>query len=291
VLSARRRAGATLAELLVSLTLAAIVLGAATSSLLRQQRTGMSLGRAAAGDAQSRAAVGALGIELAALTVGSGDLEPGQASDTALQLRSVVESGLACTDAASTATFRSESDERGNALPGLAPRVGDTLWWFGGTPPTWRARRIVEADSVLASCPLTSAPAGPARRIVIAGADSIGYGAPLRIVRPVRYAFYRSGDGSWQLGVRDWLEAAGRFASPQPIAGPFVMRAGSARTGFRFFDAEGAELGVGGSAIASPRVARVRITVLTPRGAAIAGADTVPQRDSLDVALQGVGVP
>jgi hypothetical protein len=291
VLRGCRRAGATLAELLVALTLAAIVLGAATSSLLRQQRTAMSLGRAAAGDAQSRAALGALGVELAALTAGSGDLEPGQASDTALQLRSVAQSGLACADAASAATFVAESDERGNALPGVVPRVGDSLWWFGGTPATWRVRRIIESDSVFAPCPLTSAPAGPARHIVIAGADSIGYGAPLRIARPLRYAFYRSGDGSWQLGVRDWIEAMGRFASPQPIAGPFVMRAGSARTGFRYFDAEGAELGVGGSGITSTRVTRVRITVLVARGGAIAAADTVVQRDSLDVALQGAGAP
>ena len=288
MLTGHGRPGATLAELLVALTLAAIVLGAATSSLLRQQRTAMSLGRAAAGDAQSRAALGALGVELAALTTGSGDLAPGQASDTALQLRSVVASGLACADAASSATFTAEADGRGGALPSLAPRVGDSLWWFGGAPAAWRVGRIVASDSVSAPCPLTSAPAGPARRIAIAGPDSIGYGAPLRIVRPVRYAFYRSGDGSWQLGVRDWTEATGRFASPQPIAGPFVMRAGSARTGFRYYDAEGAELS---SAVATSRVARVRVTVLVGHGGATTGADTMVRRDSLDVALQPGGAP
>jgi type II secretory pathway pseudopilin PulG len=291
VLSARRRTGATLVELLVALTLVAIVMGAGTSSLLRQQRTAISLARAAAGDMQSRAALGSLAVDLAALTAGSGDLEAGQAGDTALQLRSVVESGLACADAVSAATVAGESDGPGNALPGFAPRAGDSLWWFGGTPPAWRVRRIIASDSVFAPCPLTSAPAEPAQRIVVAGTDTIGYGAPLRVVRPIRYVFYRSGDGSWQLGVRDWIDATGRFASPQPIAGPFVMRAGRARTGFQYYDAEGAELGIAGAAIATSRVARVRITVLVAREGAAAGSDPVAQRDSLDVALQRASAP
>jgi hypothetical protein len=288
VLTGCRRAGTTLAELLVALTLATIVLGAATSTLLRQQRTAMSLGRAAGGDAQSRAALGAVAVELATLTAGSGDLAPGQASDTAVQLRGVIASGLACGDAVSVATVASDVEGNGSALLGPAPRVGDSLWWFGGTPAAWRARRIIASDSVSVSCPLTSGPAGPARRIVVAEPDSITYGAPLRVVRPVRYAFYRSGDGSWQLGVREWLESAGRFASPQPIAGPFVMRAGSARTGFRYYDTDGAELGSGGAAIESGRVARVRILVLAADGA---GADTSARADSLDVALQPAGAP
>jgi hypothetical protein len=289
VLTGRRRAGTTLAELLVALMLATIVLGAATSTLLRQQRTSASLGRAAGGDAQSRAALGALGIELATLAAGSGDLVPGQASDTAIELRGVVTSGLACGDGVGVATFAGDPDGNGGVLLGPAPRVGDSLWWFGGTPPAWRVRRIIASDSVSASCPLTGAPAVPARRIAIAEPDSIAYGAPLRVARPVRYAFYRSGDGSWQLGVRDWVESTGRFASPQPIAGPFVMRAGSARTAFRYYDADGGELGAGGAAIVSGRVALVRITVLAADRAL--GPDMAARRDSLDVALLPATAP
>lgn len=291
MLNAGRRSGATLAELLVALLLASVVLGTATSTLLRQQRTASSLGRSASADAQSRAALGALGIELAALTAGSGDLEPGQATDTALQLRSVVVGGLACGDGAGAATYVTESDDRGEPLSGPAPRVGDSLWWYGGAPAEWRVRRIVASDSVSAPCTLASRPAGAARRIVIATPDSIGYGAPLHIVRPVRYAFYRSGDGSWQLGLREWVEGAGGFASPQPIAGPYVMRAGNARTGFRYFDAEGTELGRGGAAVPSDRVARVRITVLVADRGGRSASDPVVQRDSLDVSLQPASAP
>jgi type II secretory pathway pseudopilin PulG len=291
VLTGRRRAGATLAELLVAITLAAIVLGTATSTLLRQQRTSVSLGRAAAGDAQLRAALGALSVELGALTAGTGDLEVGQATDTAVQLRSLVVGGLACGDAVSSATFVDDAEGHIGSLAGSAPRVGDSLWWFGGAPPVWRARRIIASDSVATPCPLTSAPPGPGRRLVIAEPDSIQYGAPLRVTRPVRYGFYRSGDGSWQLGVREWVDATGRFASPQPIAGPFLMRAGNAHTGFRYFDVSGTELGLGALAGAGSRVARVRITILAADATRDAGADTMAPRDSLDVALQAVSVP
>jgi hypothetical protein len=233
--------------------------------------------------------LGALGVELAALTSGSGDLVPGQVSDTAVQLRGVVTSGLACGDAVSVAMLAGDADGNGDVLLGPAPRAGDSLWWYGGLPAAWRVRRIIASDSVSVACPLTSGPAVPARRITIAEPDSITYGAPLRVVRPVRYAFYRSGDGSWQLGLRDWTESTGRFASPQPIAGPFAMRAGSARSGFRYYDSDGAELGTGGAAIASGRVARVRITVLAADGTP--GPDIAVRRDSLDVALLPATAP
>lgn len=291
MLSRFLRSGATLPELLVALTLAGIVLGTGASTLLRQQRTAGSLNRTAVADAQLRAAPGVLGVELAALTAGSGDLAPGQASDTALQLRGLVATGLACGDAVSSAIFAGEPDDPAGVLPGAAVRTGDSLWWFGGAPPQWRGRRVVAAESVSAPCQLTSASTGPARRIAIAAADSIPYGAPLRITRPLRYAFYRSGDGSWQLGIRDWVEATTRFAPPQPIAGPFLMRAGITRTGFRFYDADGAELDTAGGVVASTRIARIRITVVSAGRAPIAGADTVSPRDSLDVALQPASAP
>jgi hypothetical protein len=281
--------GATLAELLVALTLAAIVLGTAASTLLRQQRTAGALGRAAGGDAQLRAATGALAVELGALAAGSGDLVPQQATDTAVQLRSLVVSGLACGDAVGSATFLGEDDGSADVPLGPAPRVGDSLWWFGGEPGVWRGRRIVASDSVSAPCPLHGMPPVPARRAAIAEPDSIAYGAPLRITRPVRYLFYRSGDGSWQLGVREWIDGAGRFASPQPVAGPFLMRAAGARTGFRFYDADGLELSVADAPLPTERVARVRVTVIAAGGAA-AVADAV-RRDSVDVALQRGGVP
>jgi hypothetical protein len=148
----------------------------------------------------------------------------------------------------------------------------------------WRGGRIVSSDSLSLPCPLTGASARPARRVAVAAPDSIPFGALLRVTRPARYVFYKGGDGSWQLGLREWVEASARFAPPQPIAGPFLMRAGSARAGLRYFDADGGELSSADGAVNVDRVARIRIGVLGIDRSG-GGRDTV-RRDSMDVALQ-----
>ena len=286
------RRGATLAELLVALTLAAIVLGTATSSVLHQRRSASRLAHGVGADAQVRAALGSLAAELGALSAGVGDLVPGEASDTAIQLRSVVAAGLACADAVGSASFAPEWESFAAGAPAMA-REGDSLWWYGGEPAGWRGRRIVGVDSIIAPCPLVSLPAVAVRRAVVAEPDSVPYGALLRVTRPIRYAFYRGGDGSWQLGVREWVAAAGRFAGPQPVAGPFLMRAGALRTGFRFFDASGGELAAGGvggvGGVAAERVARIRVTVIAAEGPGARGGAVRP--DSVDVALMPVRAP
>lgn len=277
------RHGATLAELLVALTLASVVLATATTSVLRQRRTTSAIGGQARASAQLRAVTGALQAELSALGQGTGDVVPGEARDTALQFRMLVATGVACDDAEGSATVGGD-DAGAAALSGAAPKVGDTLWWYGAHPAEWRGRRIVVSDSVTASCMHTGAAPRPMRRVRIAGQDTIPFGALLRVSRPARYAFYRSGDGSWQFGFRDWLETGGQFPPPQPIAGPFVMGVADARTGFRYFAADGNELLAGPTGANAALVARVRITVLAAEpGAHPTGAGV--RRDSVDVAL------
>lgn len=281
-----RRAGATLVELLVALTLAAIVLGSATTVLLRQQRTTAALGSTVATDAQLRGATGALRAELAVLSASAGDLGAGEARDTALQLRSLVARGVACDDGLGVTILADDADEPPGALDSAVPRVGDSLWWYrGDSTRQWRASRVASSDSVSAPCPLTSAPLRPARRLGIGGADTILSGTPLRITRPVRYAFYRSGDGSWQLGMREWIDATSRFAAPQPIAGPFVMRAGESRTGFRYYDTADFELPLGPAGVEVGRVARLRIVVLVAAGVGTRSSGSIV-RDSVDIAVQ-----
>lgn len=276
------RTGATLVELVVALTLSAIVLGTAASSVLRQHRTTRVVAADAATSAQLRAATGALAAELSVLSTSAGDIVPGEARDTALQLRALVTAGVACADAVASATFAPDDDGVPEALWDNEPRVGDSLWWYAGD--AWRSARIVSSDSVLAGCLLAGVPARPARRIVVSGpADTIPLGAPLRVTRPARYSFYRSGDGSWQLGLREWI-AGDRFGAPQPVAGPFLVRSGDRRSGFRYFGPNGEELAGGGAGADAGQVARIRVTVLTADPSS-AGAPNVVRADSADVAL------
>ena len=275
--------GAALAELLVALMIAGIVLGTATATVLRQQRTTASLGGSAARASQTRAALGVLSVELSALAVASGDLVPAEMRDSSIQLRAVVAAGLACGDAVGLAVLVADLGASATETVAADPHLGDTLWWYDVADGGWRGRAISVADSVTTTCPLDGGRTRTARRIVIAAAESIRSGAPLRITRPVRYSFYRSGDGSLQLGLREWSEAGHRFAPPQPVAGPFVARDAGDRSGFRYFDADGTELPSGADGVDAERVARVRVTVLARSGGqAIAGV----RRDSIDVALQ-----
>ena len=276
------RGGATLAELLVALALAAIVLGAGTASLLRQQRTATHLAGTAFSGAQRRAAIGALSAELSPLGQGVGDLAPGEARDTSLELRAFVATGVACNDAAGVATFAESDDSTGVPL-GALPQVGDSLWWYADSAG-WRGQRIVATDSVTSRCALTGASSTATRRVAIAGVDSIRLGAPLRVTRPVRYDLYKAGDGSWQLGLRDWQEAIGRFAPPQPIAGPFVLRDGTTRSGMRYFDSGGIELPVGPAGADVDAIARIRVTVLGIDRSGGGARDSV-RRDSVDIAM------
>jgi type II secretory pathway pseudopilin PulG len=284
----RAMSGVTLAELLVALTLSGIVLGTASSSLLRQQRTASVVSGSAATAAQLRAATGAVAAELGPLAAGSGDLIPADASDTTLGLRTLVTSGAACDHVVGGAAF-ARDDAESVTSAGRAPRAGDSLWWYAGAATGWRGRPIVATDSVDMPCLLTGTPTQPTRRVIVGGVDTIPLGAYLRVTRRARYAFYRSGDGSWQLGLHEWVPETARFAPPQPLAGPFVMRAGAERSGFRYFDGAGSELRAGELSGQTARVARVRVTTLM-RVRAERGGDVLA-RDSVDVALHPSGVP
>ncbi len=285
-----RRPGHSLVELLVALALSAIVLGAATSTLLRQHRTAATLDGRARSGAQLRAATGAIGAELALLSVAAGDLVPGELGDTALELRAFVGSGVACDDGVGVVLLAPEPASPASPTPLVSAKAGDSLWWYvGAKEGGWRGTSIAAADSVFLACLAVGGAMAPVARLAIGGTDSLRRGTPLRVTRKARYAFYRSGDGSWQLGFREWNEGTRRLAAPQPIAGPFLMRVGSERTGFRYFDREGAELSSAGGGIDADRVARVRMTVMT-LDRAVPGLDSL-RRDSVDVALDRVGLP
>jgi prepilin-type N-terminal cleavage/methylation domain-containing protein len=283
----RARSGVTLAELLVALTLSGIVLGTATSSLMRQQRTAAVVNGSAAVAAQLRAATGALAAELGPLGSGSGDLVAEEASDTTIGLRTLVTSDASCDNAVGGVTFAGADGELVRE-GGHVPHAGDSLWWYVDAATGWRGREIIASGIVTAPCLLTGMPARASWRVQVAGADSIPFGAFLRVTRRSRYAFYRSGDGSWQLGLQEWVPETARLAPPQPVAGPFVVRAQGDRSGFRYLDRNGAEIPSTDVAREIARVARVRMTVVMRVGTTSASGRGWA-RDSVDVALQPAG--
>jgi type II secretory pathway pseudopilin PulG len=285
------RRGATLLELLVAMSLATIVLATASRSVLRQRRSGSWLTAHFRSEQQLRAGATELSAALMDLAPGAGDLSAGETRDTALQVREAMATGFACDSAVAEVAL--VLDDGAAALTAVAamPKVGDSLWWYRSESSTWSARRITGVGEGTASCGLTGQGAALVLRIVIAGADSVARGAPLRVTRQARYSIYKGGDGSWQLGLSEWSDTTHRFAAPQPIAGPFVRGvAGGPRTGFRYFDSAGVELPASSQAADLARMRRVRVTVLSAdespgaRSGALLG-------DSIDVAFTRLPAP
>jgi hypothetical protein len=284
--------GTTLVELVVALTLGAIVLGTAGVSVLRQQRSARHVAGLAAGAAQSGVASSLVPAELADLVPSAGDLVAGEARDTALQLRVPIATGVSCGSTVGVAVLSmSDGDDLAPAGASGPPRAGDSLWWYADAARSWRVRRIADVRSAPVSCSPLMSGSGTVLQLALADVDTIPVGALLRVTRPFRYVIYRSGDGSWQLGLREWSEATWRFAPPQPIVGPFARPQGTGvRTGFRYFDAEGEELPAGGAGVEVGRIARIRITAIALVRQALGGGDSL-RVDSADVALQRAGAP
>lgn len=277
------RRGTSLPELVVALALAGVILAAATGSLLRQQRTAALLRAGGRADGQLRTAMALVGGRLALHA--ADDIVAAEARDSSLQLRAAVAAGVSC-DSAAVAGFATDDD---GASGGVASpiREGDSLWWHGGTPAAWSGRAVVASWTEWGACAGGDpGGAGLPRHLVRlrhSGADTIPGGAPLRVTRQERLAIYRAGDGTWQLGLREHSAASGTFGAPQPVAGPFLRTApDGARTGFRYFDAAGAELWLAAEPGAITRLARVRFTAVVPA----AGPRAPPVRDSMDVAVR-----
>ena len=279
------RRGATLLELLVAMVLAAVLLGAASSTLVRQRRSASGQATRVRAESQVRAALGELEVALDGLSPAAGDLVAGEARDTALQLRTVIAGAVACDSTMGQATLAAADTSEGRASGvAAAPRAGDTLWWRPPGAAAWVARRVTIVTTNTGVCAAGGSGVQALLRLGFLLPDTVPRGAPLRLTRQARYSFYHASDGSWQFGISEWSDVLHAFPPPQPVAGPFVLVApGGARTGFRYFDAGGSALSIGAQGASVVNVARVRVTLVAPDHAP--GELASFRRESLDVAL------
>ena len=285
------RRGTTLAELLIALTMASLVLATATGSLLRQQRTSASLAARGSVMAQLHPATTAVAAQLAQVSPAAGDFVGGEWRDTALEFRAPVAAGISCDvvpGAVTLATDAASLVPLGGTLS--SPRAGDSLWYYSDAAASWSGRAVADVATAATAC--VGAGAGAAVRLQLGAADTVPAAVPVRITRQMRIVIYRAGDGSWQLGLREWSDAARALAPPQPVAGPFLSGASGLRTGFRYFDGMGAELYRDRDAGLIDRVRRVRLTlVAASRGESAVRPSEAVQLDSVDIAVGGPHAP
>ena len=260
----RWRKAFTLAEVLITLALSALVLGIAVSVGARLQHRLLAESTRLAVDEQLASATQLVPLDLRAASPPAGDVA--EARDTSLQLRATTGTGVVCGGSPTSILIASFLGAGARSLA-LAATGGDTLWLLvdGDSVEQWRPFGLSGTRRASAACPVLDAGASQLFDTAhlwaadLRDSASVMPGTFVRTTRPVRYSVYRAGDGHWYLGVHSWNAAASRFNLVQPLAGPYASPL-TGDTGFRYFDSSDATLPLGGAD--GRRVARVEMQLL-----------------------------
>ena len=292
---ARERRGMTLIEIMISLVLLGIVSGVIMRVVMRQQRFYQGVNQILTQRGQLRQATGVVPSDLRSLSSVGGDILI--ASDSSMEFMLNVGTGAVCEvvpggtkvvmppeDLASTQSITSWY---GNPWPDPKnkPKSAYSVYIYnpgsvvGNDDDIWQKFTLTDVQSSITACAgppkfTTIADAGKKRPVlelsstgpndpVTGGPVSqyIGVGAPVRIMKQVRYKLYLAADGKWYLGYSDWDVTTSKYDELTPVSGPYEAYAtgtGSATgIGFRYYDVDGIEIASGANATDRARIARV----------------------------------
>ena len=233
------RRASTLAELIVSLTMGAFLLGVAFGALHQVRRTVEGLVRRTEGERLGTEVIGVLEA------LGRHLRYPVVFGDTLLQAEQRLLSGVVCRVEPWALTLAPTLTGSPNALTFMSerPAVGDMVEVHPAPtldePGGWEGASItaVETLSSLDGCgegSLLIAPDQkllPTLRLTIDRLLHVGIGVPLEVFRAVRIRAYQSSDHRWSVG---WTACGGGRCAPwQPVVGPVrSLRAGGLRLAF-----------------------------------------------------------
>lgn len=320
--SVLRRTGFTLQELVVTLVLMGLVMGAMMAVLVRQQRFYRSTNDMVDARTNVRLAISMVPTDLR--SVSSSDVRNGTdiytATDKRFDFRTVVGSSVVCRKASVTSIIIPPLDlERGTNLTTWLslPLAGDSMLVFddssaaGDYDDHWKVYKVQtitptapgSAFACNTNSGFTTAGDSTAGKqsyeITIPGSVTLSKfiqpGAPIRFFRPRRYELYQPSVGSgWYLGVRDCNENnVQKCRDLAPLAGPYAAYSASADSSglsFRYFDSTGTEFVPAATVADRSRIWRVRFTARADTRAPIEvpGKKIATYRDSLalDIALR-----
>ena len=267
-----RRAFTTI-ELIIALVVGGIIAGAVMSVLRRQQRFYTNAAQLVEQRVSLRDATGMLPAELRALSPAGGDVLA--VSDSALEIDATIGTAVACDTVAGGQAIDLVPVQSAATAPLSAytafPQPGDIALVYDARSPdlasddAWVAFDIADVASVTSACagsPLVDAADATSARFQLRFtptarlSSSVRPGAFVRILRRVRYRFYRAGTGEWYLGYSEWDGTA--YGVVQPVSGPFAKYSDRSGSGLRlrYFDSAGAELPAGSDA---SRLARAEV--------------------------------
>jgi len=295
-LNARRR-GLTLPELLVAMLLLAIVGGALTRVMVKQQQYYRDASLTAGAKRELRLGASVLPSELRSISSSGGDIL--SMSESTVLLRAYIGSSIICARSATDEIWVPPVNLAHHTLSTFVtrPQVGDTVFLYnendlkGSEDDLWEMRTIIDVDNNSVACPggpytdpVLDPPATKKRmryRLDAALPDSVKVGAVVRFTRPVRYRIYQETSGSWYLGLDEY--SGGSWGAASPLAGPYrPFQAGDANPSglqFRYYDS----LGVRVTNMANQKdVARVDVYLRTNAGtSAITERNGSALRDSV----------
>lgn len=243
----RSRAGFTLAELMITITLLGIIGGLLTTVLMRQQRFHRAVASIADSRARMRDVATILPTDLRSISTAGSDI---LAIDVnSIQFRAFVGAAVLCRYAAATII---ELPPRvlasGSVLTSWIspPGPNDVAYLYddgtlaGNADDRWTPFTITDTTSAANStwCPSSNVPpytqaadnAARRYRLTLGAAPNqaqIRIGAPIRFAREVRYSVYQAADNQWYVGYERCTPNAdptlpGVCANRELLAGPVL---------------------------------------------------------------------
>ena len=247
-----RRAGVSIIELMIALTVFGLVMAGVTAAITEQTRFQAGAARVIASQRSLRQIGDLLPSELRALGTGAGDIYAMSAS--AIDLRVTTGSSVVCAVSGTrlAVTIPPIQLATGLALTSWRdlPIAGDSLFIFdegatvARTDDSWRAYRLTAAPSVGTCATSTGftrsageAAAGMTLTVATAIPVTTVTGAPIRFFRRAQYGLTTGTDGRWYLGYTECPAGCGTL---DIVAGPVRAPSGQG-LGFVFRDSLGAE--------------------------------------------------
>ena len=286
--------GFTTVELMVALVIGGIVMAGIGTLLRRQQRFYANAAALVEQRVSLRDVTGILPAELRALSPAGGDVLA--FSDSALDLRATIGTSIACDTLPGGGGLALAASSGRATLSSFttAPQPGDIALVYGGGASDradddgWTSLNVAAVASSPAMCVGSPFAAGDERGLPLlirfaSGSRvsaSVGPGAFVRLLRRVKYRFYRAGAGDWYLGYSEWSGPG--FTVVQPVSGPFAAYSsrGASGVALRYFDESGVELVYPGDAA---RIARVGIVARGLVRGTLAAARPVTDSEAVGV--------
>ena len=271
--SSSRRRGFTLTELMITVVLFGLVMAVLMNVIVRQQRFYRGANDIIDTRTQIRQAASVLPLDLRAVSSVGADIKA--ISDSSITVLATIGTAIICGTGGTEFQVPPLGISRHTLTSWHSiPVRGDSVFVYdegglrGSEDDSWQRVRVDTILPVTNGCATYLDPGGSEngmqRYIVRLGSSlspTVIPGAVVRFVRPVRYRFYRAGDGNWYLGYEQYVASA--WGGIQPLAGPYRPYDNTGATSglrFRYFNESGTAIG-GTDSASRASIARIDLDI------------------------------